>query len=205
MKRSRRRQADRGLRPAGESRVARVPRPPASLTHASLRLSGDAQSFDNALYFADERRGEVNVVFLGGDRGDDPDGLLYYLQRVFLDSPRQTVAILASKPTQTLDLKAKKGPELVVVAAETPQNARGLTEYMNEGGTVLYVLTAPGRHETLAGLAGVEPWTIEEAAVARGDVMLGEIAFDHPLFASLAAAQFNDFTKIRFWKYRHRA
>ena len=32
--------------------------------------------------------------------------------------------------------------------------------------------------------------------------MLGEIAFDHPLFASLAAAQFNDFTKIRFFKYR---
>ena len=32
--------------------------------------------------------------------------------------------------------------------------------------------------------------------------MLGEIAFDHPLFASLAGAQFNDFTKIRFWKYR---
>ena len=34
-------------------------------------------------------------------------------------------------------------------------------------------------------------------------MMLGEIAFDHPLFASLAGAQFNDFTKIRFWKYRH--
>jgi hypothetical protein len=33
-------------------------------------------------------------------------------------------------------------------------------------------------------------------------VMLGEIAFDHPLFSSFAAAQFNDFTKIHFWKYR---
>ena len=32
--------------------------------------------------------------------------------------------------------------------------------------------------------------------------MLGEIAFDHPLFAPLAGAQFNDFTKIRFWKHR---
>jgi hypothetical protein len=74
---------------------------------------------------------------------------------------------------------------------------------MNEGGTVLYVVTAPGRQQTLATLAGVDPWTVEEAVVARGDVMLGEIAFDHPLFAPLAAAQFNDFTKIRFWKYRH--
>ena len=32
--------------------------------------------------------------------------------------------------------------------------------------------------------------------------MLGEIKFDHPLFAPLAGAQFNDFTKIRFWKHR---
>ena len=32
--------------------------------------------------------------------------------------------------------------------------------------------------------------------------MLGEIKFDHPLFAPLAGAQFNDFTKIHFWKHR---
>ncbi len=32
--------------------------------------------------------------------------------------------------------------------------------------------------------------------------MLGEIAFDHPLFSPLAGAQFSDFTKIHFWKHR---
>ena len=48
--------------PPGESRVVRVPRPPATLPPtASLRLKGDAQAFDNTLYFADERR-------RGGDR-----------------------------------------------------------------------------------------------------------------------------------------
>jgi Aerotolerance regulator N-terminal/von Willebrand factor type A domain len=188
--------------PPAESRVVRIPRPPLNVPHPSLRLSGDAQAFDNTLYFADERRGEVNIAYLGGDRGDDPDGLLYYLQRVFADSPRQTVSVVARKPSETVDWKSTKAPELVVVAVETPHNVRGLAEYMSAGGTVLYVLTTPGRHETLAGLAGVPPWNIEEAALARGDVMLGEIAFDHPLFASLAAAQFNDFTKIRFWKYR---
>src|SRR5262249_34089581 len=44
-------------------------------------------------------------------------------------------------------------------------------------------------------------WNLEESAPGR-DVMLGKIAFDHPLFAPFAGAQFNDFTKIRFWKYR---
>ena len=130
--------------PPGESRVVRVPRPPASLPHQSLRLRGDTQGFDNTLYFADERRGEVNVVYIGTDRGDDPNGLLYYLQRVFVESPQRTVRILAHKPSETLDWDSKKAPQLVVVAAETPQNASGLGQYINQGGTVLYVATARG-------------------------------------------------------------
>ena len=31
---------------------------------------------------------------------------------------------------------------------------------------------------------------------------MGEIAFDHRLFAPLAGTQYSDFTKIHFWKYR---
>ena len=188
--------------PPGESRVVRVPRPPASLPSPALRLRGDTQGFDNTLYFADERRGAVIVEYIGTDRGDDPKGLLYYLQRVFAESPQRTVRILAHKPSETMVWDSNHAPQLVVLAGETPQNASGLGQYINQGGTVLYVAAAAGTPETLAGLAGVTPWNIEEATVARGDVMFGEIAFEHPLFASLAGAQFNDFTKIRFWKYR---
>ncbi len=188
--------------PAGESRVARVPRPPATLACPPLRLTGDTQGFDNTLYFADERRGQVTVVYIGGDRGDDPAGLLYYLERVFVESPQQSVRIVSHKPTETLEWNPKAEPQLVVAAAETPQNLRGLEQYIQRGGTVLYVVPTAGRHQTLATLAGVSPWSIEEATVGRGDVMLGEIAFDHPLFALLSGAQFNNFTKIRFWKYR---
>ena len=32
--------------------------------------------------------------------------------------------------------------------------------------------------------------------------MLGEIKFDHPLFAPFSGPQFSDFTKIHFWKHR---
>ena len=53
----------------------------------------------------------------------------------------------------------------MVVAAETPPKRRRASAIHNEGGTVLYVVTAPGRTETLAGLAGVSPWNIEEASV----------------------------------------
>jgi hypothetical protein len=66
---------------------------------------------------------------------------------------------------------------------------------------VLDVLTAPGKAETLAALADGPAQDIADANTGR-DVMLGEIAFDHPLFAPLAGPGFNDFTKIRFWKHR---
>jgi hypothetical protein len=188
--------------PPGESRVVRVPRPPPTLSGPSLRLGGDAHGFDNTLYFADERRRQVTIVYIGTDRGDDSRGLLYYLERVFADSPEQSIRIVSGLPAKTLEWDSKNRPALVIVTAETPQNVNGLKDYISHGGTVLFVATAAGRAETLATLAGVSAWNIEEAKIGP-DVMLGEIAFDHPLFASLAGPQFNDFTKIRFLKYRH--
>ena len=32
--------------------------------------------------------------------------------------------------------------------------------------------------------------------------MLGQIDFEHPIFAPFAEARFSDFTKIHFWKHR---
>jgi hypothetical protein len=187
--------------PPGESRVVRVSRPPATAARASLHLSGDAHPFDNTLYFTDERREDVNIVYVGSDRGDDPRGLLYYLQRVFPDTRARRIRIVAHAPADSLDWGSKEKPRLTIVTAETPRNVSGLQQYLRGGGTVLYVATGAGAAHTLAGLADVASFPVDEAAVGR-DVMLGEIAFDHPIFAPLAAAQFNDFTKIRFWKYR---
>jgi hypothetical protein len=187
--------------PPGESRVVRVPRPAGNTPRQELRLTGDTQGFDNSLYFADQPREEIAVEYIGADRGDDSEGLLYYLERVFADSPQRQIRILAHSPSETIDANAKNPPRLVILTAETPRNVSGLREYASGGGTILWVATSPGRAETLASLAGVSPWEIDESANSA-DVMLGEIAFDHPLFASLAGAQFNDFTKIRFKKHR---
>ncbi len=188
--------------PPGESRVVRVPERPGPSPRRVLRLSGDAHAFDNTLYLADGGRDEATVVYLGPDAAEDPAGLLYYLHRVFQDTPRRSVRVVAQAPGVPLAWEQGRPPPLVVLAAETTaENAGRLKDYVRGGGTLLVVLTAPGRAATLAALADAPPRDIEEATVPR-DVMLGQIAFDHPLFAPLAGPQFNDFTKIHFWKYR---
>ena len=116
--------------------------------------------------------------------------------------PGEKFAFSSHLPSYAFEWDAKKPPRLVIVTAETPKNVSRLREFASDGGTILFVVTDAGRAETLAGLAGVSPWEIDESA-AGADVMLGEIAFSHPLFAPLAGAQFNDFTKIRFKKHRH--
>jgi hypothetical protein len=188
--------------PPGESRVVRVPRPSGRSARRALRLNGDAHAFDNALYFADERRDDLTVLYAGTDGADNPSGLLYYLKRVFPDGPGQAVRVVSVSPSAALSWESDRTVPLVVLSGETtPENVRRLRQYVQGGGTLLDVVAAPGRAATLAALADVAPWDVEEASAGR-DVMLGEIAFDHPLFAPLAGAQFNDFTKIHFWKYR---
>ncbi|WP_076350135.1 hypothetical protein [Paludisphaera borealis] len=154
----------------------------------------------------------ATVLFVGADAPDDPNGLLYYLVRAFEASPRRTVKVEPRSPNDPLVIDADRPAALVVVSAETsPANAAVLSKFANEGGTVLFV-AASRMSATLARLNGAQVRVIEgvaaspvidvQDAAVRGDVMLGEIAFDHPLFAPFAGPQFNDFTKIRFWKYR---
>ena len=188
--------------PPGESRVVRVPRPEAASKAKVLRLSGDQHGFDNALFLATERKDESAVIFVGADAPEDPSGLLYYLMRVFPETPGRTIRVATRTSAAPLAIETEKSVPLVVLASETtPENAARLRAYLKAGGTVLAVLGGPGRPETLASLAEVDPFDVAEAQGER-DVMLREVAFDHPLFAPFAGPQFNDFTKVRFWKHR---
>src|SRR5262249_32550142 len=158
----------------------------------ALRLTGDAQEFDNTIYLAAEPREEATVLYVGPDAVEDPAGLLYYLGRVFPDTARRGVRVVPGSPAGPLEPGPVRSMPLVVLGAETNAgNAGRLRRYVEGGGTVLAVLTAPGRLETLATVAGVPTPEVADAPDGR-DVLLGEIAFDHPLFAAFAGAQFND-------------
>jgi hypothetical protein len=65
------------------------------------------------------------------------------------------------------------------------------------------LIASPSAETTLESLklCGREGLTVTEATVPKY-AMLGDIDFEHPVFAPFAESQFSDFTGIRFWKHR---
>ncbi len=191
--------------PPGESRVVKAPMPSDPARQRRMRLLGDAQEFDNTLNIATRPVDAVQVLFVGSDRADDAGGLLYYAERALAQSPRQRVEMQNVAPDGELPKLNPRGVPLVLLTTEVAAPKQStLRSYLEAGGTVLCVLTAAAKHDTLAALAGTQNVESTEAEVSDY-AMLGQMAFDHPLFAPLAGPQYNDFTKIRFWKYRRLA
>ncbi len=188
--------------PPGERRVVQVAWPTSGTRPSSLVLTGDAHPFDNTIYLADTVTEVTTVVFAGEDRPDDPAGLLYYLERAFLAVPMGEVKLKAFPRGTPIAWAKDEQASLVVVAGEvSAADVEALRGFAARGGTILVVLSSPDQASTAASLGGVVGFEAMEANV-EGDKMIGEVDFDHPLFAPLASSRFNDFTKIRFWRYR---
>lgn len=188
--------------PPGASRVARMPRPADPGKQRRLKLTGDAQEFDNTLFVATRPRETVEALYLGNDSPTDPAGMLYFAERALTASPRRMVTVKQLSPDADVPALTPRAIPLVILTGETSSTNRAkLREYIQVGGAVLCVLGAAGRHETLSALAQVDAVESTEAQLAQY-ALLSQIDFKHPLFAPLAGPQYNDFTKIRFLHYR---
>lgn len=178
----------------GESRVLEVPI--GDKAHDRLVLTGDAVGFDNVYYVAPQKPQPVAVHFLGPDEADDPEGLLFYLARAFVDSPTRTVTV-----EKAIEKLASGQPDLIVVAADLAEAAVDVVaDRVQNGGHVLVVLRSFEMAEKLTPLIG----DIKAAEVDQADQpshrLLGEIDFANPLFTPFADPRYNDFTDIRFWQ-----
>jgi hypothetical protein len=193
--------------PAGESRVVRVRRPQ-NTSASRLRLSGDTHDFDNTLHFATRAEAERSVIYVGNDRADDPQGLRYYLERVLTDGLAQPVKFIAVAPDAKLEIESPSETPLVVATVDPAADQLNfLGTYAESGGTLLFVLAGEKPATAWTSLvnqssANRDSISIEEASLDNNYTMLGQIMFDHPLFAPMSGPHFNDFTQIRFWKYR---
>ena len=192
--------------PPGESRVVRLPRSEAGLLSNRVVLRGDDHDFDNAFYVVPPRRQELDVLYVGDDAADDPQGLQYYLRLACTGDPLRQVTLhvwpaengSAEKP----DAAAKDARLIVATRKLTPAEHAPLRDLVERGATLWLVLPDDAAAENVR--AYLDDLEVAPPRERRADdfALLGEIDFSHPLFAPLAGPRYNDFTRIHFWRHR---
>ncbi len=187
--------------PPGQSRTLPLS-DSASESGNQLVLLGDDADFDNTIHAIAPKTDELRILFLGQDPASDSTQALYYLKRAFQETRRQTVSIIARSNNELLNPSDLAGTQLIVVSDELPENRFDTVRQMlSEGKTVLLTMKTVSSANTLGRLLGLANIAAEEAN-SPNYAMLGQIDFQHPLFAPFADPRFSDFTKIHFWKHR---
>ena len=188
--------------PPGQSRVVSAPPAPAGFAADKLLLQGDDEDFDNTVFVVAPEAARVNILYLGNDAEKDTAAPLFFLQRAFPPTRRQTVQVIARAagaallPTDTENLAA-----VVLTDALPDERLAPVRRLLSEGKTVLFALKDAAAAQTLAKLLNLDSLAASEAT-SGGYAMFAEIDFQHPLFAPFADPRFSDFTKIHFWKHR---
>ncbi len=186
--------------PPGTSRVVRIAWP--TVAADRLVLTGDDHEFDNSLYLIPPRPEQVRVAYLGDEAADDTQGLRFFLESAAASNSRRTVEFLSRGSQDALAAPDLADVRLAVVVANVSESRAALLRaYVEQGGTLLAVMKDAAAGEGIARLLQLDGLSVEEAPA--GDyALLGQIAFDHPLFAPFSDPRFADFTKVRFWKHR---
>ncbi len=188
--------------PPGQSRVFPLPRTPAGLPEERLRLTGDEDDFDNTAHVIQPPPQQVRLLYLGNEAPDDTTGGLFYLQRAFPSTARQSVqvqGVRADAPAAGLDFA--KAAMVVAAGRPSPQQLDALREALQGGQTVLFTLRDTEDATALARLTGVGSIPCTEAVLANYS-LLARVDFEHPLFRPFADPRYSDFAKIVFWKHR---
>jgi hypothetical protein len=185
--------------PPGQSRILLPPKLSAGVVASSLILGGDDHEFDNRVYLAETTPETRLVVYCGPERANDTEGARFYLERVFSASNRFRIEMKDRSEANVASADAQ--PSLVVLTEPDPDDQPLIRNHLANGGIVVIASPTPEAMAASLTLCGRDGATVTEAEVSKY-AMLGEIDFEHPVFAPFAEAQFSDFTGIRFWKHR---
>jgi hypothetical protein len=193
----------------GESRVVRIPLPPATAEQSSLMqlvLDGDDHEFDNIRYVARPAPLKQQLLFVGPSNNEPRGSLRYYLERAPLDNRSRTVELVtAATDSLPAVIDARQTPLMIVADTFPEDRLQTLRQYITSGGNVLWVLDANTdltTAQTALRRIGDAPDLVISPAVINDYAMWSRIDFEHPLFRPLADVRYNDFTKIRFWSHR---
>ena len=186
--------------PAGQSRIFALPANDAGTER--VRLEGDEEPFDNAVFVTTPETSRLSVLYFGSDSATDPKGPLYFLKRAFQDTRHRAVTVNAQAVTaEIVPSQVENAALFVVTGSLETRQAAALHQAIANGKTALLALPPPGPSSTTAALLGVDGFQWTEAQ-PKGYAMLADLDFRHPLFAPFSDPRYSDFTKIHFWKYR---
>ncbi|MFV0442383.1 MAG: BatA domain-containing protein [Planctomycetaceae bacterium] len=187
--------------PPGQSRVVRLARDSEDFSSVRAAIAGDAHPFDNQVSLSWPERCQLRVVYRGPDDEFDRDGLRFFLRPLFADTDARVVQIDSLPPGSTDVSDPAQTPAALVIATGPLSDGDGLSDWIENGGTLLYVLRPEDNGTVLAILSGVERVPVTEAEIADY-AMLREVDFTHPIFAPLSDPRFSDLSKVHFWKHR---
>lgn len=187
--------------PPGQIRSFAPPKLPAGMTAGELRLSGDEAELGNRSFYVVPEVEQVSIVWFGPDADNDPAKMRYYLQRVFPDTPRRRVKVISPTVQRAFAPEMLNSAALVVIPGRlAPEEMTATRDWLARGKTALFIATDEQAAPALAALAGMPGIKITEAV--GNYALLGELDFNHPIFAPFADPRFSGFANIHFWKHR---
>lgn len=180
--------------PAGQSRVVALER---SKDPGAVRVTlfGDAEPFDNDAWIVPPRPRVVDVVYAGDDRADDVKAPFFFLNGALPETRDFRFEVTRE------DAQLNPRGLTVATGALSKEAAGKVRAFIEAGGVALLAPRDVAAMATVFEVFEAAPLGIEEVVPARY-ALLGEIDFQHPLFAPFRDPRFSDFSKIHFWRYR---
>ena len=199
--------------PAGSSLTVRMAVPPKGAV--AIELEGDGSDFDNRYFFCRTEPLQTALLCIESASRAPDESLGYFLSQLPLSDVTRTVSYQQRQPASSDPWPSALETPFIVASHElVSSDMDALGEYMNQGGSLLWVWDSEVASKDVEGsrkqvdyslgmqkLAGIAGGEVAEAKV-RQYAMLESVDFKHPLFADLADSKFNDFSKLRFWKHR---
>lgn len=198
---------------AGQVRVVTMPTKP---EHAQqVQLIGDTWQADNTVYVPTSQQIAQRILYCGSQGVRPEEDLSYFLAQAPLSNGMFQRQVQIVSPDE-LDQLSLANDVLAIVIEPTEQvlaRTDVLRKLAKRGLSILLVLT-----EQSAQIPGVESFLSsllaqDSALTSSLDVKLVEsnnaqpamiayVDYKSSVFSSLADPRFNDFSKIRIWKYR---
>ena len=188
--------------PPGQNRVIPIQRTTNDLATDRIVAAGDDEDFDNTVYVVPPKAERSLILFLSSDSETDAAQSLYYVRRAFQQTRNLTAEVVARAPGAALTEQDLASTDLMILNdALADEQIRTVRSFLEGGKTVLVTLAKITTAPTLGKLLGQEGFGADEVE-SPTYAMLGQIDFEHPLFAPFADPRYSDFTKIHFWKHR---